>query len=128
MLTLSSQQRIVDFLKSRRLEVEIFSEFPTDETNVRHGVYVSNPMITNFEPDTRAFCNDVMGSVIENITVLVVSFQDDKRLSAVSDAVTDIPFSELNDGFIDVVFDVTRNYQNRAEYRTYNFAFKRHKS
>lgn len=129
MKTQVSQNGIVKFLKNRKLGVELFTEFPTDETNVRHGVYVSSPMITSFEPTIRAFgaCGS-KGDLVEQLTILVISFQDDIKLGHVADAITDIPFSELREGFIDVVFDVDRNYQNRAEYRTYNFTFKRHLS
>jgi len=126
MLPAVTKTQLIDYLKSKQLGVEIFDEIPTDETNVRHGIYVSNPMIASISTPVSGFkaCGNVTIAV-DNFDIVVVSFQDDDRLSQVADVITDLPYATILGEYSDVKYSVTRNYLNRAEYRSYSFELER---
>ena len=121
-----TKTQLVDYLKSKNLGVEIFEEIPTDETNVRHGIYVSNPMIASIATPISGFkgCGNVVIAT-DNFDIVVVSFQDDDKLSRVADVITDLPYATILGEYSDVKYTTTRNYLNRAEYRVYSFDLER---
>jgi hypothetical protein len=119
-----TKKQIIDYLKSKKLGVEIFDEYPTDKTNVRHGIYVSNPMVQSTTVFLQSTCGS-MYEIKEEVDVLFVSIQDDLRLEPAADAITDIPISTIADSFVDIIFTTDREYLNRAEYRSYKFELTR---
>ena len=125
MLPIISRKDIVKTLRAEKLSVEVFDEMPSDETNVRHGIYVSLPLVQDSESAVSGFgCGDVKrySDVFE---ILVISTQDDVRLERVGDAITNLPVHTIMAGYADVDFSTERSYENRAEYRTYSFIGKR---
>ena len=125
MLPLVSRKDIVKTLRAEKLSVEVFDEMPSDETNVRHGIYVSLPLVQDSESIVSGFgCGELKG-YSDAFDILVISTQDDIRLERVGDAITNLPESALMAEYTDVDFTTERSYENRAEYRTYSFIGKR---
>lgn len=126
MLPAITKTQLIEHLKSKLSGVEIFGEIPTDETNVRHGVYVSNPMIDSITTPVSGFnaCGNVTIAT-DTFDIVVVSFQDDDRLSQIADTITDLPYATILGEYSDVTYSTTRNYLNRAEYRVYEFKLER---
>jgi hypothetical protein len=123
MKPITTKQTVVDYLKKQKLDIEVFDEMPTDKTNVRHGIYVSNFMIASTSVQSQGFGCGQVTNVVEELEILLVSVQDDKKLLPADDAITEIPKTLV--GYSSITFTVGLEFLNRAEYRTYNFDLNR---
>jgi hypothetical protein len=122
-----TKEALVTWLKGRVSGVEVFSEFPSEMKNVRHGVYVSDVVTTNRSPYQLAIQN---GSHIyiasDSVSIIFVTFQGDKKSDTVMSAITSIPLDNvLLDGYHQRDFSMSEENLNRAEYRTYDFELNR---
>jgi hypothetical protein len=118
---------VATYLKSKFSGVEVFTEFPTDMKSVRHGVYVDDPAISERTPYRLGIQDEShIYTCIDAMRILVVTFQGDNRLDDVIDAVTGIVMDNvLLDGYHERDYTMESEYLNRAEYRTYDFEFRR---
>ena len=123
MKPITTKQTVVDYLKKQKLDIEVFDEMPTDKTNVRHGIYVSNFMIASTSIQSQGFGCGQVTNVVEELEILLVSVQDDKKLLPADHAITEIPNTLI--GYSSITFNTEREYLNRAEYRSYNFELNR---
>jgi hypothetical protein len=124
---LVTSQQITDYLKGKVSGVEFFDEFPTDMKNVRHGVYINDPATSDRTPYRLGIQDEShIYTCVDAMRILVVTFQGDNRRDEVIDAITGIVGdNELLDGYHERDFTMEQEYLNRAEYRTYDFEFKR---
>ena len=126
-LPLINSTQVVAWLKAKKLEMEVFDEFPPDMKNVRHGIYVNDPATDDRSPYALAIN---YGSNIyiakDAMRIILVTFQGDvkrdKAVLAITDMITD---NELMDGYHERDYVMSQDYLNRAEYRTYDFNLKR---
>jgi len=126
MRPLVTKQQLIDFLKSKITKVEIFEDIPTDHSTVRHGIYVSNVLISSTASIASGFkaCGNVVKAT-DQFDIVMVSFQDDNNLDDSADQITDLPYATILQEYADVSYTVTRSYKNRAEYRFYEFSLER---
>ena len=110
-----------------KLGVEVFDEFPTDMKNVRNGIYVNDPATSDRSPFQLAInygSNIYVAS--DAMRIILVTFQGDKLRDKAVLAITDlVRDDELMDGYHERDFTMAQDYDNRAEYRTYDFTLKR---
>ena len=118
---------IATYLKTKFSGVEVFTEFPADMRTVRHGVYVDDPATSERTPYRLGVQDEShIYTCIDALRILVVSFQGDSKRDAVIDAITGIVADNvLLDGYHERDFSMESEYLNRAEYRTYDFEFRR---
>ena len=107
--------------------IEVFEDFPSDMKNVRYGVYVNDPTPQDRMPYKLGIQNGAhIYTMIENMVIIQVTFQDDAQKQDVSLAIQGLVEDDvLMDGYHERDYTMTQTYQNRAEYRTYNFDLKR---
>ncbi len=119
--------KIVEWLKAKKLGVEVFSEFPSDMKNVRHGIYVNDPATTDRTPYALAIhYGSNIYTVTDDIRIILVSFQGDDKRDKSADAITSmVQDNVLLDGYHERDFTMNEDFMNRAEYRTYDFTLKR---
>jgi hypothetical protein len=125
---LISAAKVISALKrSAPKGIEFFDEFPSDMKNVRHGVYVNDPTPQERTPYRLGVQDNAhIYTMIENMIIIQVSFQGDKNKQAVSLAIQGLVEDNLlMDGYHERDYTMDQTYQNRAEYRTYNFDLKR---
>jgi hypothetical protein len=126
MKPLITKESVVAYLRKNLKKVEVFDTVPTDKTTVQHGVYVSNPLVSSVTAQSLGFtpCGTIR-DVVDSIDVIVVSNQEDDQLHNTSDVITNIPYSDLKAGYIQISFSTDRDYFSVAEYRTYSFELQR---
>ena len=107
--------------------IEVFEDFPSDMKNVRYGVYVNDPTPQDRVPYQLGVQNQAhIYTMTENMTIIQVTFQDDKQKQDVSLAIQAlVEDNVLMDGYHERDYSMEQTYQNRAEYRYYNFDLKR---
>jgi hypothetical protein len=126
-LPLFTSTQVCDALRSLNTGFEVFDEFPQTMENVRHGIYVNDPAIGDRTPYSLAV--NYGGNIYvasDLMTIILVTFQGDvdrdKAVQAIQNLVAD---NVLLDGYHERDYDMTQDYINRAEYRTYTFNLKR---
>lgn len=124
---LITSEEITLYLKAMKLGVEVFDEFPSDMQNVRHGVYINDPATINRSPYQLGVQYGANRYIAEDgMRIIQVTFQGDKLRDRVSRAIQDIVFNNvLLNGYHERDYTMGQVYLNRAEYRTYDFVFKR---
>ena len=107
--------------------IECFSEYPSDMKNVRYGIYVNDPTPQDRTPyQLGTQDGSHIYTMVENMSIIQVTFQDDKNKQAVSLAIQSLVEDNiLMDGYHERNYTMTQSYLNRAEYRYYNFDLKR---
>lgn len=134
MLPLVTDTAIVDAL--RKLingqyvscsKVEIMTEFPSDMTKARGGIYVGDVAIVDRSPYQLAV--NYGGNIYiisESFTIMYITFQGDALKSEVSSAIQDLVYDNvLFDGYHERDYTVSDSFENRAEYKTFEFLIKR---
>jgi hypothetical protein len=124
---LITSPQIVAWLKTKKLNLEVFDEFPTDMKNVRNGVYVNDPATSDRTPYALAIhYGSNIYTASDEMRIILVTFQgDDKRDKAVEAITSMVQDNVLMDGYHERDFTMSQDYLNRAEYRTYDFTLKR---
>lgn len=126
-LPLVTSKTVCEWLRARKLNMEVFDEFPHDMKNVRHGIYVNDPATSDRSPYSLAvnygsniyIANDAM-------RIILVTFQGDEKRDRAVEAIQDMVLDNvLMDGYHERDYTMAQDYLNRAEYRTYDFNLKR---
>lgn len=108
-------------------KVEILTEFPSDPTKARAGIYIGDVAITDRSPYSLAV--NYGGNIYiisESFTIVYVSFQGDALSAEVTSAIQDLVYDNvLFDGYHERDYAVTDTFENRAEYKTFDFLIKR---
>lgn len=108
-------------------KVEIMTEFPSDITKARSGLYVSDVAVVDRSPYQLAV--NYGGNIYiisESFTITYATFQGDALKDQVSGAVQDLVYDNvLFDGYHERDYTVTETFENRAEYKTFEFLIKR---
>lgn len=108
-------------------KVEIMTEFPSDITKARSGLYVSDVAVVDRSPYQLAV--NYGGNIYiisESFTITYATFQGDALKDQISGAVQDLVYNNvLFDGYHERDYTVTETFENRAEYKTFEFLIKR---
>lgn len=125
-LPLITSEEVATVLKSQKLGVEVFTEFPSDMENVRHGIYIDDPATADRSPYQLGVrrCGDIY-IASDSMRIIVVSFQGDVRRDRAVEAVEDLCNDPIMDGYHERSYVQDQQYLNRAEYRTYDFTLRR---
>lgn len=126
-LPLVTQAQICALLKSKKLGVEVFSEFPQDMEKARHGIYVDEPATSERSPYALAInIGNNIYTCVDSVRIIFVTFQGDKNTSIGTEAITSLVTDDvLMDGYHERNYTMSQEYVNRAEYRVYDFQLKR---
>lgn len=107
--------------------IEISNEYPSDDTIIRYGIFVSDVSTVDKTPyQLGAQYSGSIYTVTDTFEVLYVSIQNDKNTNDVTNAIQNLSSNlQLLDGYheMDFVQDVVLG--NRSEKRTYTFTLKR---
>ena len=124
---LITQAQICALLKSKKLGVEVFSEFPQDMEKARHGIYVDDPATSERTPYALAIhTGSNIYNCIDSMRIIFVTFQGDKNMSRGVEAITSLVTDDVTmDGYHERDYTMSQEYVNRAEYRVYDFSLKR---
>lgn len=125
---LISSSKVISALKATLPKgIEVFKDFPSDMKNVRYGIYVNDPTPEARTPYRLGVQNKAhIYTMVENMIVILVSFQDDSNKLAASLAIQALVEDDvLMDGYHQRDYVMEQTYLNRAEYRTYNFDLRR---
>lgn len=134
MLPLIAENNIAEALKrlingqyASCSKVEILSEFPSDATKARAGIYIGDVAISDRSPYSLAV--NYGGNIYiisESFTIIYVSFQGDVLQREVTSAIQDLVYDNvLFDGYHERDYTVNDQFENRAEYKTFDFLIKR---
>lgn len=125
-LPLITSEIVASVLKAQKLGVEVFTEFPSDMENVRHGIYIDDPATADRGPYKLGVqrCGDIYIAT-DGMRIIVVTFQGDVRRDRAVEAVEDLCNDPIMDGYHERSYTQDQEYLNRAEYRTYDFTLKR---
>lgn len=108
-------------------KVEIMTEFPSDITKARSGLYISDVAVVDRSPYQLAV--NYGGNIYiisESFTITYATFQGDALKDQISGAVQDLVYNNvLFDGYHERDYTVTETFENRAEYKTFEFLIKR---
>jgi hypothetical protein len=108
-------------------KVEIMTEFPSDMTKARSGIYISDVAVVDRSPYQLAV--NYGGNIYiisESFTITYTSFQGDALKDQVSGAIQDLVYDNvLFDGYHERDYTVSDSFENRAEYKTFEFLIKR---
>lgn len=126
-LPLITSDQVTQWLIAKKLGVEVFDEFPSNQQNVRNGIYVNDPATENRSPYSLAVNYGGNIYVAEDAMVIIqVTFQGDTLRDAASLAIQQIVEDNvLLDGYHERDFSMSQSYKNRAEYRVYTFRLLR---
>ena len=108
-------------------KIEIMTDFPSDMTKMRAGIYVGDVAIADRSPYQLAV--NYGGNIYiisEAFTIMYISFQGDALKSEVTSAIQDLVYDNvLFDGYHERDYTVSDTFENRAEYKTFEFLIKR---
>lgn len=117
---------IRDHLLALKLGVEVFLEFPSEGSRVRHGVYISDVSAATRSPAQLGLSR---GASIyyqdDTFQIIQITFQGDKTAALVTEVIEDLVYAPIFDGYHERDYTMTSEYLNRAEYRTYDFTFRK---
>jgi hypothetical protein len=130
-----SQQEIIDALKltvPQQWNIPVYDEFPSDASQVRFGLYVSNVIVSTRTPSQLGvqFCGSIYNAV-DTVTITYVSFQQDPYERGVNDIIADldtlsIDGLQLFEGYFQRNFSHTLDYgPTRAAIHTWTFELTR---
>jgi hypothetical protein len=107
--------------------VEILTEFPSDPTKVRAGIYVND--VTTIDRSPYSLAVRYGGNIYiasDSFEILYVSFQGDRLKDTVVAAIQDLVYDNvLFDGYHERDYATTDTFENRAEIKTVTFTLKR---
>lgn len=126
-LPLFNTDEVVTILKSKKLGVEVFSEFPQDREQTRHGIYVSDVSVTSRTPYQLGVQTGAhIYTSTDTMDIILVTFQGDKNKDKATLAIQElVENNELMDGYHQRDFTVEEQWLNRAEYKTFTFNLNR---
>lgn len=107
--------------------IEIFTEFPSDIRQARHGIYIDGPVTIDRSPYSLAVNYGAnIYTATDGFTIVLISFQGDNLMDIATEAIQSIVLDNvLLDGYHERDFRTTAEFLNRAEYRTVDFELKR---
>lgn len=122
-----SAQDILAKLRTYKLGIELFDDFPSQEGKVRYGLYCDDIKTEDRSP--YALAVNYGGNIYiasDSFKLIFVTFQGDPNrnntLFAIQDMVND---NVLFNGYHERTYTQTHTYVNRAEYHYYDFITKR---
>lgn len=126
-LALFNTETVIAVLKTYKLGIELFNEFPQNSEAVRYGIYVSDVTTVDRTPYSLAVnYGGNIYTVTDAMDIIFVTFQGDKNKDRVLTALQGLVENNvLMDGYHERDFTVDENWVNRAEYKTYSYTLKR---
>lgn len=126
-LPLITSTQVTEWLKAKKLGVEIFDEFPTDMKNVRNGIYINDPASSDKSPYRLGInLGGNIYTVTDSMRIILVTFQGDKKRDKCVESIQQlVEDNVLMNGYHERDYAMSQDYLNRAEYRTYDFNLKR---
>jgi hypothetical protein len=126
-LALFNTETVIAALKTYKLGVELFGEFPQNNEAVRYGIYVSD--VTTVDRNPYQLAVNYGGNIYmvsDAMDIIFVTFQGDKNKDRVLTALQGLVENNvLMDGYHQRDYTVDENWVNRAEYKTFSYTLKR---
>lgn len=132
---LVSDTEIIDVLRlliPKEWNVPIYDEFPSDESKVRYGLYISTVNTSSRSVNQLGvqYCGAYYNAV-DNFEIIYVSYQKDPYEAGVLDIVNNLVTCQVDgvqlfDGYFSRTFDMSSEYgPTRAEVYTWIFSLTR---
>lgn len=127
---LITKDTLVQYLRDRAPQdpiVEVYPDYPNDDTHIKYGVYVRDVSTMSREPYQIGVTYG--GSIYtdtDSFQIVYISFQEDPQGPDMRTIIEDMAGNiSLFDGYFDTTYTKTVQIGNRSEKYTYTFNSKR---